>query len=352
MRNSGCIGIDVGGTKTRMTLFDADLRKIHDVKFTTPKTRKQFASELRSAAQGLAQAAKTRRLSISAIGIGAAASTNMQEATIKSADNLPFLAGFSFREALAPVCDSAVVVMNDLQAALYGELTVGKAAGYKDVIAIFIGTGIGGAVAIDGKLHLGMSGEAGNIGQYLVDAFGPLAGSERHGVLDDVGSRLAIAGTAATFALKHWAPNLMKSIGTDVNHITSSVLARAIQAGDKVIEELVRSRVKIVGIVLSNLIDFLSPQMIVLGGGLTEALPKIVLHEVRAGILAHSSRAAVQGLRIVTARYKGHAVAIGAARFAIDSKNTSSSEKKTGISSVAGSRGSILRHWHLTGRGI
>ena len=133
--------------------------------------------------------------------------------------------------------------MNDLHAALYGELRVGNAIGYKDVIAIFIGTGIGGALAIDGKLHFGLSSEAGNIGQYLLHAF---------------------------------------------------------------------------GIVLSNIVDFFSPQMIVLGGGLTDALPKIVRHEVRAGIHAHSSRSAFRGLRIVTAKYKGHAVTIGAARFAMD----------------------------------
>ena len=117
-----------------------------------------------------------------------------------------------------------------------------NAVGYKDVIAIFIGTGIGGAVAVNGELYLGSSREAGNIGHYLLNAFGPLAGSERDGVLDDVASRLGMAGTAATLAAKQWAPHLRKSIGTDVKQIKSSAFAKAIGAGDKVIEELVRSR--------------------------------------------------------------------------------------------------------------
>jgi glucokinase len=218
-------------------------------------------------------------------------------------------------------------VLNDLHAALYGELKIGHAIGYKDVIAIFIGTGIGGAIAIDGKLHVGLSKEAGNIGHYLLHAFGPLAGSERNGILDDVASRLAIAGTAATFAAKNWAPHLMKTIGTDVKNIKSSAFAKAIRGGDKMIEELVRSRVQIVGIVLSNIVDFLSPQMIVLGGGLSDALPKLVRHEVRAGIRAHSSRKALRGLKIVTAKHKGHAVTIGAARFAMDSLMPRSSKR-------------------------
>ena len=318
MRQPAWIGIDVGGTKTRLTLFDADLDIVDGIKFRTPKTRKQFAAEVTKSTQKLLTKAAGRRLMVSAIGIGAAASINRRKGTIKSAANLPFLAGFSFEKTLGSVCRCEVVLMNDLHAALYGELKVGNAIGYKDVIAIFIGTGIGGALAIDGKLHFGLSSEAGNIGQYLLHAFGPLAGSERHGVLDDVASRLAIAGTAATFAAKNWAPQLKKSIGTDIKRIKSSAFAKAIRAGDKVIEELVRSRVHIVGIVLSNIVDFFSPQMIVLGGGLTDALPKIVRHEVRAGIHAHSTHSARRGLRIVTAKYKGHAVTIGAARFAMD----------------------------------
>ena len=193
-----------------------------------------------------------------------------------------------------------------------------NAVGYKDVIAIFIGTGIGGAVAVNGELYLGSSREAGNIGHYLLNAFGPLAGSERDGVLDDVASRLGMAGTAATLAAKQWAPHLRKSIGTDVKQIKSSAFAKAIGAGDKVIEELVRSRFRIVGIVLSNIVDFFSPEMIVLGGGLTDALPKIARDEVRAGIEAHSTRAAVKGLKVVTAKHKGLAVTIGAARFVVD----------------------------------
>src|SRR5262249_38121031 len=146
---------------------------------------------------------------------------------------------FPFRRLLRRLCGCDVAILNDVHAALYGELKIGRAAGYKDVIAIFIGTGIGGAIAIDGKLHLGASGHAGNIGHYLLHAFGPLAGSERHGILDDFSSRLSIAGAAATFAAKNWAPHLLKSAGTDVRNVTSSSLIDAIRAGDRAIEELV-----------------------------------------------------------------------------------------------------------------
>src|SRR5207248_8764414 len=143
------------------------------------------------------------------------------------------LAGFSFKKALAAFTSGEVTLYNDVHAAMYGELKLGSASGCKHVLGVFIGTGIGGAIVSNGKLHLGASGQAGNIGHYLLQPYGPLAGSERHGILDDVASRISIAGAAATFAAKHWAPHLLKDAGTDVRHIKSSALAAAIRDGDK-----------------------------------------------------------------------------------------------------------------------
>jgi glucokinase len=314
------IGIDIGGTKIRLALFDEKFKILDDQKLKTPRTKEEFEEAVRTSVRKLLRTGKEDGHKVSAIGIGFAGSIDREKPEIKSAPNVAFLAGLSFAETLDDLWKGDIVLLNDAHAALYGELKLGKAAGYRDVIGIFIGTGIGGAVAIDGKLHRGVSGEAGNIGHYLLHAFGPLAGSERHGILDDFASRLAIAGTAATFAAKGWAPHLLESVGTDVRQIKSSAFAAAMRSGDKAIEELVRSRMQIVGIVLSNIVDFLSPEMIVLGGGLTDAMPELVCAEVMAGIQAHSTAAASHGLKVVTAEHAGHAVSIGAAKFAIDAR--------------------------------
>src|SRR5205814_1713198 len=124
--------------------------------------------------------------------------------------------------------------------------------------------------------HLGANGHAGDIGHYLIQPWGSAAGSDRIGILDDVASRVAIAGDAAAIAAKHSAPHLLKEAGTDVADIKSSELAEAVEKGDKAIENLVRSRAKIVGIVLSNLVDFINPDTVVLGGGLVDAMPELI----------------------------------------------------------------------------
>jgi glucokinase len=314
MPKLGWIGIDVGGTKTRFDLFDEGFRRVQGVRVKTPREADQFQTELTTVVSRLMKTAAPR-LIVSGIGVGFAGRIDTAKGIVLDAPNLPALAGFSFKKALADFT-ADVIVYNDVHAAMYGELKLGAANGRKHVLGVFIGTGIGGAIVSNGKLHLGASGLAGNIGNYMLQPFGPLAGSERHGVLDEVASRVAIAGAAASLALKNWAPNLLKNAGTDVRRIKSSDLAGAIRAGDKAIEELVRSRAHIVGIVLSNLVDFFNPEMVVLGGGLTDAMPKMIRDEVAAGIKAHSTAEARKGLQVVTTKLKGHAVTAGAAKLA------------------------------------
>lgn len=209
-------------------------------------------------------------------------------------------------------------VSNDVHAGLYGEHRLGAAVGARHIIGVFVGTGIGGALIIDGKLHLGAAGCSGDIGNYLLHAIGPMTGSPREGVLDDVASRTGIAGDAATLAAKQWAPVLLKNVGTDVTRIKSGDLAEAIKGGDKAVEDLVRSRAHVIGIALSSLIDFINPDMVVLGGGLVEAMPNLMRQEIRRGIKNHTSENAFKHLKVVVARLHDHAVTAGAAKLALD----------------------------------
>ena len=324
MRKQGVIGIDVGGTKTLFILFDERFQLIEKIKVKTPKQHKaDFLRVLIKSLDKLTQRASRRDLKISTIGVGCAGSIDTHNGVVRSAANIPALENFSFRKELRKA-NSKVSVFNDVHAALYGEMKLGAAIGFKHVICIFIGTGIGGALAVDGQLYRGATGDAGDIGHYMLQPMGPLTGSDRQGMLDDMASRIAISGEAATLAAKEWAPYLLKNVGTAVREIKATALARAIRAGDKAIEELVRSRAQIVGIVLSNLVDFFNPQLVVLGGGLTEALPAIIRSEVATGIKTHTTGNAADGVRVVTAALKDRAVATGAAKLALDYRKQSS----------------------------
>ena len=319
MAHLGSIGVDIGGTKILFALFDDKFQPVKEITLKTGDIHnpREFKEALAEHLSVLMKKAAKVELTLAGVGIGCAA-TLQNDGSVKSAANIPFLEEFPLRATVGKITSLNVAVINDVDAGLYGEQQLGAAVGCKHVLGVFIGTGVGGALIIDGKLYRGASGLAGDIGHYLLQPLGPLAGSERHGMLDEVASRTAIAAEAAALALKHSAPYLRSVAGTDVQKIGSGLLAEAIKNGDSEIEKLVRSRSHLLGIALSNLIDFLNPEMLVLGGGFTDAMSDIVRDEVEAGIRAHSTVGAAGPLKVVAAQLKDHAVTTGAAKFAYD----------------------------------
>lgn len=322
MAKRGSIGIDIGGTKTLFALFDEKFKVLAEVREPTyPKKgggAATFRRMARSGVKTLLAEAKRAKVTVECLGVGCAGSIDSRKARVRRSPNAAFLTDVSFREYFKSLTKAQIHALNDVQAGLYGESRLGAAKGARHVICVFIGTGIGGALLIDGEIYEGANGAAGDIGNYLLHPIGSLSGSQRQGVLDDVASRTAIAGDAAALAVKRWAPELKKLVGTDVLEIKSSDLASAIAKGDKSVEDLVRSRARVVGIVLSNLVDFLNPDMIILGGGLVDAMPKLIRNEVRKGVASHTTKVAYKALRICTAKLGAHAVTAGAARFAWD----------------------------------
>ncbi len=320
MPKRAAIGIDIGGTKILFALFDEEFKVVEEIKVKTEadKGEKAFSDKLKQSLQALLRSGEKQGLSVLAVGVGCAGYVDPAKGTLKLVPNIPFLKAYPLRSRIAKLTGSHVLVVNDVQAGLYGEFQFGAAVGRRHVIGVFVGTGIGGAVILDGKPYLGATGAAGDIGHYLIHPVGSLTGSEREGVLDDLASRTAIAGDAAAVVARHSAPTLAKKTGSDVTKIRSEDLAESIEKGDKAIEDLVRSRAHTIGLALSNLVDFLNPDMVVLGGGLVEALPKLIREEVEQAIQKYSTEEARDGLKVAVSKLQAHAVTTGAAKLAFD----------------------------------
>ncbi len=207
---------------------------------------------------------------------------------------------------------------NDVQLALYAEHQIGAAQGCSNVLGVFFGTGIGGAAIIDGKLYRGASGMGGQVGAIVTHAIGGADALDSHGILDRMISKAAVGGAALALAAKQAAPNLFKEVGTDLAKVSWGALKRAICKGDKLVEELLRARLRLAGIALSNVVNFMNPEMLVLGGGLTEQMPQLVRTEVEQALRSHLVPEVSKPLAVKLARFKNKAGAIGAARCAFD----------------------------------
>jgi glucokinase len=315
------IGIDIGGTKSLYALFDSSFEVVAEEKLRTHPDKggaKAFTTEMLGAVRKLMREAKKRDLKVKHVGVGCAGDIDLKRGVIRASPNLTFLAGYALRDKLERATGAKVFVGHDVQAALYGELKRGAAKKARHVIGVWLGTGVGGALIIERKLHLGVTGQAGDLGNYLLHAVDVSQELPRKEVLDNVASRTAIAGDAAALAAKHNAPSLQKNAGTDVRDIKASALADAIRAGDKAVEKLVRSRASVVGAALSNLVDFLNPDMIVLGGGLVEAMPALMKREVANAIEAHAGPKARKAVKVRISRLLDHAGTVGAASLAVD----------------------------------
>jgi glucokinase len=315
------IGIDIGGTKSLYALFDESFEVLAEEKLRTHPEKggtRAFTGSMNAALGALLKEARNRKLTVTAVGAGCAGEIDLKAGVVRSAPNLAILDHYPFRARLEKLTGARVFVCNDVHAGLYGEMRFGAARNARHVIGVFLGTGVGGALAVDGRLHLGASGLAGDIGNYLLHAVDVSAEAPRKDVLDNVASRTAIAGDAAALAAKRKAPYLRESVGTDVQDIKSGDLADAIRHGDKAVERLVRSRVAVVGAALSNLVDFFNPDMVLLGGGLVEAMPGLIRGEIRRSLDAHANPKAARAVKVAVAKLHDHAGTVGAAKLAVD----------------------------------
>lgn len=145
---------------------------------------------------------------------------------------------------------------------------------------------------------------------------GPLCGCGRKGCLEAMASRLAIASSAAAAVYRGEAPHLAEAAGTDVAKIRSGALAEAIKGGDKAVDEIVRSAARWLGVGVAAIVNLLAPDVIVLGGGLVEAMPDIYKDEVTCVVKQAAMPVFAEAYEIKISQLGDDAVAKGAAGWA------------------------------------
>jgi glucokinase len=320
MGKSGAIGIDVGGTKTLCILVDERFKVLEEVKFKTAPAdgRGKFSKRLSDGVKALVGHARKAGLKLVGIGVASAGRVDREACVIVESPNIPFLENFDVGRMLKRAARLETLIGNDVQMALHAEHQLGAAKGCEHVLGVFFGTGIGGAAIANGKVYYGASGLGGQVGAILTHS---IAGAETlgsHGILDQVASKAAMAGAAIGMGVKQWAPNLFKEVGTDISLVTWGALSRARKAGDKHIDDLVCGRLRVVGSALSSIVNFFNPEMLVLGGGLTEEMPRLVVSSVESGLREYLVPEVSRSLKVKPAKFGNTAGAIGAAKFAFE----------------------------------
>lgn len=308
------IGFDLGGTKMLAVVFDDDLKVLGRKR---RKTRSNSGGNvtLERLAETIEQAledAKVGPEQIAGIGAGCPGPLDLQKGVILEAPNLAWK-NVALQEFLSKKFKCPAAICNDVDAGVFGEYTAGVGRGHRSVLGVFPGTGIGGGFIYEGKIFRGARSSCMEVGYLQLATAGGSAGAGPVGTLEGLASRLAISAEAAKAVYRGQAPKLRELAGTDLSKIRSSTLAEAIRLGDKVVEDIVRRAAEQVGWGIGCLINLLAPDMIVLGGGLVEALPKLYLEGVRVGIDRNVLPSLADQHKLKIAELGDLAAAIGAA---------------------------------------
>lgn len=313
------VGFDLGGTKMLAAVFDAKFNKLAQARKKT-KGNEGAEAGLERMAKLIHAALDEAGVSaeqVAGIGAGCPGPLDLDAGVILTAPNLGW-DKVPVKARLQKEFGCPVVIANDVDAGTYGEYRFGAARGARCALGVFPGTGIGGACVYEGRLLRGKKGSCMEIGHFPIDPQGPVTAPGQYGSLESITSRLAISAQAAQAVYRGQAPALQRLAGDQLSAIKSGALAQAIEEGDLIIEEIVRHAARTLGHTVAGVVNLLAPDVIVLGGGLVEAMPKLYVKEVRQTIQRHALPAFVGDLNVAAATLGDDAGILGAAALASD----------------------------------
>ena len=259
------IGLDVGGTKIAVARVGADGSILAKERTPSPATE---PVRILDAMVELARGVITDE--VEAVGIGAAGLVESATGTLTFAPNLAWR-GVRLVEHIGGALGLPAIADNDATAAAWGEYRFGAGRGYRDLLLVTVGTGIGGGIVNDGRIFRGAHGFAAEIGHIIVEPGGPVCGCGNRGCWEQVASGQAIerAGREAAERYPHSGiARLAEGVPARVN---GSVVTRAAQDGDETATAILAKVGRRLGEGIAGLVNVLDPSVVVVGGGAVAA---------------------------------------------------------------------------------
>lgn len=260
------VGIDIGGTKIAAGVVDSEGRVLTRRQVATPVNERQA---LVDAIIGLARDLADEH-AVQAVGIGVAGLVDRAGEIVRFAAHLP-LRDEPLRSAVSAAIDLPVVVDNDANAGGWAEARFGAARGARNALFVAVGTGIGGAIIVDGSLRRGWQGAAGEIGHLIVERDGRPCPCGSQGCWEQYGSGRALLRAAG-------------EAGFDVPH--GSAITAAAEAGDQRALSVISDIGGWLGVGIAGLVAVLDPEVVVVGGGVSTA-GELVLQPTRESFGAY-----------------------------------------------------------------
>lgn len=267
-RKGLAIGIDIGGTKVAAGVVDADGRILREARRATP------GSDPRAVEQVIVELVEElgRGHRIWSVGIGAAGWMDLDGGTVLFSPHLAWR-NEPLRANLQQLLRRPVLLTNDADAAAWAEWRFGAGQGEDRLVCITLGTGIGGAMVMDGRVERGRFGVAGEFGHQIIMPGGHRCECGNRGCWEQYASGNALGREARILARANSpvAQDLLAAVGGRTEAITGAIVTELALAGDPACRELLEEVGEWLGLGLANLAAALDPGLFVIGGGLCSA---------------------------------------------------------------------------------
>ena len=206
---------------------------------------------------------------------------------------------------------------NDVNAMTLGELRHGAGVGYKNIVALTLGTGVGGGVVIDGKVYHGSQNTAGELGHTVIEPNGRYCGCGNQGCLEAYAGAKNIVERTQEKIETGRSTILAKAIKNGTA-LTPRQIAEAAHAGDKVAMEIFAETGRYIGVALTSIAHILNPQIAIIGGGIAEAGEKLLFEPIRTELSKRAMDIPAR-MKIIKAHLGNDAGIVGAAMLALES---------------------------------
>jgi len=312
------LGVDLGGSKILTAVVNSRGEMLSSDESITPAQKGHEAviqSILESAHRALEQA-DVAISELTAIGIGAPGLSNPETGILFTSPNLPGWRDIPLRDIMQERLGRKTFLINDANAAALGEFYFGAARGVRNFIYITLSTGIGGGIVLDGKIYSGAIGAAGEVGHMTIDDEGPICNCGNRGCWETLASGTALAREARHWIKEGARTSILEYAEGDMEKVTAQVIHSAAEQGDSLAKELIARTGYYVGVGLANLINIFNPELIVIGGGLSN-IGDMLLEPAFKMAGERAYKEAFQAVRFTSPKLGRNSGVLGAAAFAL-----------------------------------
>lgn len=263
------IGIDLGGTNIKVGVVNERCEIIgkSNTKTNLPRPSEEIAESI---AEGVRLACENAGIALSevnSVGIGTPGTANRNTGVVLYSCNLDFH-NFELGRVLSEKLGTEIFVENDANAAAFGEVVNGAGKGYKNVVVVTLGTGVGGGIIIDGKIYTGFNFCGAELGHTVIEYGGRPCGCGRKGCFEAYSSATALINMTKEAMEANRGTKMWELCGNSLENVDGKTAFDGMRAGDAAAKRVVDTYISYLGCGLTNIVNTFQPELLLIGGGI------------------------------------------------------------------------------------